>query len=48
MYVVEYKNDILILDAGLQFTDNNITPGVDYIIPNIGYLEKERIKFALL
>lgn len=48
MYVVEYKNDIIILDAGFQFTDNNITPGVDYIIPNIGYLEKRKDKIRAL
>jgi hypothetical protein len=29
MYVVEYKNDIVILDAGFQFTDNDTTPGID-------------------
>lgn len=45
MMVIEYKNDILIVDAGIQFTDDD-TPGVDYILPNIKYLEdrKDRIR----
>jgi len=43
--VIEYKNDIIIVDAGLQFTDED-TPGIDYIIPNIKYLieNKNRIR----
>jgi len=44
MYVVEYKNDIVILDAGFQFNNNDTTPGIDYIIPNISYLEKRKHK----
>ena len=45
MTVIEYKNDIIIVDAGIQFTDDD-TPGVDYILPNIKYLEdrKDRIR----
>ena len=41
MTVVETKNDIVIIDAGFQFQEDN-TPGIDYIIPNTQYLE-ERI-----
>jgi ribonuclease J len=37
----EYKNEIVILDLGLQFPEEE-TPGIDYIIPNISYLEKKR------
>ncbi len=45
MTVIEYGNDILVVDAGIQFTDDD-TPGVDYILPNIKYLEerKDRIR----
>ncbi len=37
MTVFEYKNDIIILDMGLQFPEEDM-PGIDYIIPNIEYL----------
>jgi ribonuclease J len=37
----EYKNEIVIIDLGLQFPEEE-TPGIDYIIPNISYLEKKR------
>ncbi|MGE4554858.1 MAG: ribonuclease J [Candidatus Paceibacterota bacterium] len=33
----EYQNQILIVDLGLQFPDEDM-PGVDFIIPNIEYL----------
>jgi len=38
MTVFEYKNDIVILDMGLQFPEEDM-PGIDYIIPNINYLK---------
>ena len=42
MTVFEYRNDIIIVDMGLQFPEEDM-PGVDYIIPNIEYLRgKER------
>ncbi len=49
MTVIEYKNDILVIDCGFQFKDDN-TPGVDYILPNIKYLEdnKDRIRGVLI
>ncbi len=37
----EYKNEIVIIDLGLQFPEEE-TPGIDYIIPNITYLEKKK------
>jgi len=37
MTVFEYGSDIVILDMGLQFPEEDM-PGVDYIIPNIDYL----------
>lgn len=38
MTVFEWGNDIIILDMGLQFPEED-TPGIDYIIPNIEYLK---------
>jgi ribonuclease J len=43
MTVVEYKDEIIVLDAGLQFPEEE-TPGVDYIIPNTQYLEERKDK----
>lgn len=40
--IFEYGSDIVILDLGLQFPEEDM-PGIDYIIPDIGYLKgKER------
>ncbi len=38
---LEYKNEIVVIDVGLQFPEEE-TPGIDYIIPNIAYLEKKK------
>ncbi len=38
MTVFEYQNDIVILDMGLQFPEEDM-PGIDYIIPNTRYLQ---------
>src|SRR3989344_1663214 len=40
-YVYEYKDDIVIVDMGLQFPEEDM-PGIDYIIPNIDYLRPKR------
>ena len=42
MTVFEYENDIIIVDIGIQFPDEDM-PGIDYIIPNVNYL-KDKIK----
>ncbi len=41
MMFFEYKDEIVIIDAGLGFADEE-TPGVDYIIPNTEYLEQKK------
>ncbi len=38
MTMLEYGNDILLIDMGLQFPDDDM-PGVDYIIPNVACLK---------
>jgi len=38
MTILEYGQDIIIIDMGLQFPEEDM-PGVDYIIPNIEYLK---------
>ena len=38
MTVFEYRGDIVILDMGLQFPEEDM-PGIDYIIPNVDYLK---------
>ncbi len=46
MTAIEIGNDIIVIDAGFQFVNPTETPGVDYIIPNVEYLEanKDRIR----
>src|SRR3989344_5742840 len=43
MTMVEVGDDIVIVDAGFQFREDD-TPGIDYIIPNTKYLEERREK----
>ncbi len=38
MTLFEYEKDIIILDMGMQFPEEDM-PGIDYIIPNISYLK---------
>jgi ribonuclease J len=43
MTMIEYKNDIIVIDIGLKFRDHD-TPGIDYILPNTKYLEEKKDK----
>src|SRR6266481_3966656 len=38
MTVFEYNQDIVVLDMGLQFPEEDM-PGIDYVIPNTEYLK---------
>ena len=39
MTAIEFGGDIIVVDIGFQFKDEN-TPGIDYILPNTKYLEE--------
>jgi len=41
--VLEYNNDIVVIDMGLQFPPDNFH-GIQYIIPDYSYLEKNKNK----
>ena len=41
MSFLEYKNEIVIIDMGIQFPEEE-TPGIDFIIPNTACLEKKK------
>ncbi|MFH0907105.1 MAG: ribonuclease J [bacterium] len=49
MTLFEYLDDIIIVDMGLQFPEED-TPGIDYIIPNTSYLKdkKDKIKGVII
>lgn len=44
MNVIETKDDIFVVDIGIQFSSEIETPGVDYIIPNTQYLVEKKDK----
>ncbi len=48
MTIFEYGQDIVILDMGIQFPEEDM-PGIDYVIPNTEYLKgkEERIKAVI-
>lgn len=50
MMAVETGDDIFVLDAGFQFVSEEASPGVDYVLPNTGYLEKNasRVRAVLI
>ncbi|MDO8590367.1 MAG: MBL fold metallo-hydrolase, partial [bacterium] len=47
MSMVEFGNDIIVIDAGFQFKEDD-TPGIDFILPNTKYLEERKNKIRAL
>ncbi|WP_123053993.1 ribonuclease J [Clostridium sp. JN-1] len=47
--VIEYKNDIIVIDCGLKFPDEEML-GIDVVIPDTSYLQKnlDRVKGIFL
>lgn len=50
MTIIETKDDIFVFDVGFQFTSDNETPGIDYLLPNTKYLEdrKDKIRGVMI
>ncbi len=50
MIAVETRGEIFVFDAGFQFTSEDTSPGVDYILPNTSYLEHnmDRVKAVFI
>jgi ribonuclease J len=46
---IEYKGELLLIDIGLQFPEENM-PGIDYVIPDLTYVleRKEKLKAVLI
>ena len=49
MMVLEYEDDIIVIDAGVLFAESDM-PGVDFAIPDITYLieNKDKIRAILI
>lgn len=47
MMVIESDNDIIVVDCGLQFPEENML-GIDYVIPDTTYLEENKHKIRAM
>ncbi|MDB5189195.1 MAG: Zn-dependent hydrolase, ribonuclease [Parcubacteria group bacterium] len=50
MFTVETNGDIFVFDVGFEFTSEDTSPGVDYILPNTKYLEvnQDRVRAVFI
>lgn len=50
MLAMEVGDDIFVFDVGFQFVSEEASPGVDYLLPNTSYLEKnkDRVRAAFI
>jgi len=44
MIMVETPDDIIVSDIGFQFISDEESPGIDYVLPNVSYLEERKDK----
>ncbi|MEH6946005.1 MBL fold metallo-hydrolase, partial [Bacillus sp. JJ634] len=47
MYVIQYENDLFIIDCGSKFPNEDLL-GIDLIIPDITYLQENKNKIRAL
>lgn len=49
MYVIQYANDIIVIDCGSKFPDESL-PGIDLIVPDVSYLleNKDNIRALVI